>query len=144
MKISELLSTFDYNAKTGDLIRKSNNKITGTPDQSGYKRTKYKNKTTLVHRIIYTMHHGTIPDHYHVDHIDHDRSNNRIENLQVLTPYNNFIKKKPKTNNDYIVYKTSRGWVAKVTMRVGIYDNQQDAIDRCEEVVKSGSNRPGA
>ena len=138
MNQSELLSTFDYDAKTGDLIRKSTNKITGTPDQSGYKRTKYKNKTNTVHRIIYIMHHGPIPDHYHVDHIDHDRSNNRIENLQALTPYNNIIKRKPNTNTKtkpYIVYKTSKGWIAKVTMRVGIYHNQQDAIDRCESVV---------
>jgi len=40
-------------------------------------------KSYLLHRLIFLMHYGYLP--YMVDHIDGDRSNNRIENLRAAT-----------------------------------------------------------
>lgn len=39
-----------------------------------------------VHRLVWYLNYGKIPDGYHVDHIDRDRSNNKIENLRVIPP----------------------------------------------------------
>ena len=129
MNQAEIKSVFDYHTTTGNLIRKSLNKITGTEDHTGYKRTKYKGKTVLCHRLIYIWHHGNIPDHYHVDHIDHNRSNNRIENLQALPPVDNHRKRKPRPHKNASVYKTKNGWIVKVLVKLGPYDTEADAIN---------------
>ena len=47
----------------------------------------YRNaKGPLLHRAVWVAHHGTIPDGHHIHHMDHDRSNNHIDNLECLTP----------------------------------------------------------
>lgn len=129
MTQDEVRKQFDYNPLTGDLIRKNyGKKVTGTMDYSGYKRTKFKGKATLCHRLIYIWYHGSIPEHYHIDHIDHDRSNNRIENLQALPPYDNFIKKKNGKYNNFSVYKAKKGWVAKVSIYTGPFNTEEEAV----------------
>lgn len=46
-------------------------------------------KGYLAHRIIYEMHYGKIPDSTFIDHIDRDKSNNKIENLRLATKQEN-------------------------------------------------------
>jgi hypothetical protein len=84
-------SLFDYNQITGDLIRKirTSNKvkigdIAGSLNKSnGYYHVMIGGKAYKKHRIIFLWHHGYLPDY--IDHIDRDRSNNRIENLREVT-----------------------------------------------------------
>jgi hypothetical protein len=38
----------------------------------------------LLHRDVWEFYNGLIPDKYDVHHIDHDKSNNKIENLELL------------------------------------------------------------
>lgn len=45
-----------------------------------------------VHRHIWEFHNGPVPDGMTVDHIDEDKHNNLITNLQLLTPEENAIK----------------------------------------------------
>jgi len=129
---------FDYDASTGSLIRRRLKKTTGTLDSSGYIKTKFNGQSCYCHRLIYIWHHGNIPDGCHIDHIDHDRSNNRIENLQALTLNKNLAKKrnarrrKGVYDNDRGIeasnlYKSKGKWVAKVTIRLGEYDTEEDA-----------------
>lgn len=47
-----------------------------------------------VHRIVWIAAHGIIPDGYVVDHINNDKSDNRLCNLQLLTPEENSYKAK--------------------------------------------------
>ena len=62
----------------------------------GYKQLSisftYGIKTPQAHRLIYACFHGKIPEGYVVDHINHDRADNRIVNLQLLTPKENSRK----------------------------------------------------
>lgn len=38
----------------------------------------------LMHRVVWWLAHGPIPDDWDVHHINHDRTDNRLENLQAL------------------------------------------------------------
>lgn len=72
--------TVNGRAKAGDVI-------SGTV--KGYVRVTVRKTQYLVHRLIYVMKHGQIPDGMEIDHIDGNRSNNRIENLRLVTSREN-------------------------------------------------------
>lgn len=38
-----------------------------------------------LHVYVWEYHNGAVPEGYHVHHIDHEKSNNEIENLQLLS-----------------------------------------------------------
>lgn len=44
-----------------------------------------KQKMLLVHRLVYASFHGKIPEGMEVNHIDEDKSNNSIKNLNLMT-----------------------------------------------------------
>lgn len=68
--------TVHYNAKKGD--------IAGTVDKStGYLRVNFCGKVHYVHRLIWTLHHGSEPNGF-IDHINGCKTDNRIENLRVV------------------------------------------------------------
>ena len=45
-----------------------------------------------IHRVVYETFVGPIPEGFVVDHINDIKSDNRLENLQLLTPKQNTIK----------------------------------------------------
>ena len=51
-----------------------------------------KRKSYSVHRFVYECFRGDIPPELQVDHIDNDKLNNCINNLQLLTPAANSQK----------------------------------------------------
>jgi hypothetical protein len=58
-----------------------------------YNKPGIKNKHYFrVHRLIWEAFNGTIPDGYVVDHINGDKKDNRLENLQLLTWSENLLK----------------------------------------------------
>ena len=58
-----------------------------------YKQIKVDGNCYWQHRVIYLFHHGVLPEV--VDHIDGDKLNNRIENLQAVSHAQN-MEKAPK------------------------------------------------
>ena len=63
---------------------------------NGYRVVSIRNgavkKQCRVHRIIWIAQNGVIPEGMVVDHINNDKLDNRIENLQLLTPEDNSSK----------------------------------------------------
>jgi HNH endonuclease len=55
----------------------------GTLRVDGYRRILFRYKRHYTHRLIYLMHHGEFDGE--IDHIDCDKSNNKIENLRLAT-----------------------------------------------------------
>ena len=57
----------------------------GKIDSHGYRDVRVKGINYRVHRIIWTMLKGNIPEGKVIDHINSKKLDNRIENLQVVT-----------------------------------------------------------
>lgn len=75
-------------AKTGSVA--GNN----LKNPSAYPKISVRHYSLLIHRIVYTLHFGTIPDGMVVDHIDGNKKNNNISNLRVTTPSQNCYNRK--------------------------------------------------
>ena len=59
--------------------------IAGTLRKDGYIGIFIKGTHYFAHRIIWEMHNGEIPSGMVIDHIDGNRSNNKIENMHFPT-----------------------------------------------------------
>lgn len=57
----------------------------GTPRGNGYYGVTIHGRSVLVHRMVYELFVGQIPDGMQIDHIDGDRGNNAVDNLRVVT-----------------------------------------------------------
>ena len=65
--------------------------------QSGYLRTCINYKSYRVHRLIFMMHYGYMPNQ--IDHINGIKDDNRIENLREVTHTQNQLNKGIQKNN---------------------------------------------
>ena len=66
--------------------------ITKVPHTRGYKQFCIHNgypKMYLVHRFVYECHNGMIKDGLQCHHIDHDKHNNSLDNLQLVDQLDN-------------------------------------------------------
>jgi len=74
----------------------------------GYSQIHYKQGMYRVHRIIWEMFHGYVPEKYVIDHIDGDPTNNSVSNLRAVEEkYNSRNKKKQNNNTSGFVGVTS-------------------------------------
>jgi len=87
----------------------------GSKDKSGYIKVGIDGTNYLVHRIIWIMFNGDIQDNYVIDHIDRNRSNNKIENLRMVSQSLNMHNRqstniyKRKDRNKYAAHITIDG-----------------------------------
>lgn len=51
---------------------------------TGYYHAHYGNTTKLLHRVVWEYFNGEIPKHYHVHHIDKNKDNNDVSNLELI------------------------------------------------------------
>ncbi|MDQ0511663.1 HNH endonuclease signature motif containing protein [Ancylobacter amanitiformis] len=73
-------------------------KPAGSDHPAGYRKVNIAGKFIWVHRLIWLMQTGAWPAH-HIDHIDHDTSNNRWENLREATPEENARNQRRNVRN---------------------------------------------
>ena len=82
--------------KDGKIVTKSFNKpnqdIEGSKDKNGYINVylrcidgKNKSRSFLFHRVIWFYFNGEIPKGYEINHKDEDKTNNALDNLELLT-----------------------------------------------------------
>lgn len=102
---------------SGDLFWKKNrgsnklaNKMAGRTVANGYRSIFIFKKNYMVHRVIWEMLMGQIPDNMVIDHIDRNPKNNAIENLRLLTRSQNLhnSKKIKVSKNKSSKYKGPR------------------------------------
>ena len=125
-------------------VRTSNRVRVGYPVGSleqGYLKTSVLGQRMLVHRIIFLIHHGYLPDI--VDHVDCNPLNNCIDNLRAATNNQNKHNGKMRVNNTSgvkgVYWNNQKGkWQAQIcvdgrTRNLGRYD----LLSEAESVVKA-------
>jgi len=101
---SRIKELFTYCQETGEFKR--NKKVCGSNgfkvaeknDYYGYKTVKVDGKSYRLHRLAWCYIYGNFPN-CEIDHINQDRSDNRIKNLRLATRSENMRNKKTHKNN---------------------------------------------
>jgi len=70
--------------------------------------------TRQLHKLLYELFVGSVPEGFEVDHIDNDRSNFKLDNLQLLTRRENRLKSYSSGNRDVSGVKNAN---SKLTQR---------------------------
>lgn len=114
--------------KEGHLYRRA-----GSTDKGGYTRVKINGKTYLEHRLVWLLHKGVWPTGQ-LDHINGDRSDNRIENLREASNGQNRANSKVNKNNlstgiEGIYLQGNRYKVVCGGKYCGLYTDLEEAKD---------------
>lgn len=93
-------------------------------------RCKSTKKLLSLHRVVYELAHGPIPEGLSIDHINGDKTNNFLCNLRVVThQQNHFNETKAK---GYCWYKRDKKWQAYIMLNgknkhLGRFDSESEA-----------------
>jgi len=135
---------FTYNPETGTLTRKktvrSNAKegqIIKSKTGDGYYRVSVDNVSYKIHRLIWKMYYGEDPADLQIDHINRDRTDNRIINLRVSTSQEQKFNQSIRLDNNSGfkgVYrpKGRRKWTSRIkkdgkSIHLGTFDTPEEA-----------------
>jgi len=143
-----------YNSPTSERFLKPRLLEPKKPNSNGYLRINIskenKKKTIQIHQLVYHSFNGTSPKkHMVVDHIDGNKLNNRLSNLQFITHTQNCEKGKRHTDRAIklplnIVASdtdTSKGYgitkmINKKQTWFGRYSTLEEALCRRDELIK--------
>jgi hypothetical protein len=128
------ISVISKKTKVGDVV--------GRIGKRGYKYLTVYDKKYYIHRVIWLMHYGTLPQY--IDHIDGNPLNNKIENLRACTATENLCNARTRSNNISGVkgvawIKPRQKWRVRLNFNkkeyhIGYFDEKQDAINAILEV----------
>jgi hypothetical protein len=112
-----------YNTTTGQAwytLESRYSRILTAKDTKGYLHARIGAKKHRLHQIIYRHFHGDIPPGSHIDHIDCNKRNNRLENLRAVDPLVNSRNRiPPKNQSGYPNVqwdKRKRAWRAEISV----------------------------
>lgn len=74
-------------------------RVAGCIGKDGYVLVGINGRRKLAHRIIWEMKNGPVPDGMYLDHINHDKADNRISNLRLVTRRQNNIHTRIRKDN---------------------------------------------
>ena len=123
---------YTYNHSTGELIGLKGNVLTNKHHHGySYIQLIYEGKTYFIlgHRFAWFLHYGSLPNNS-IDHIDGDRSNNKIHNLRDVTHQQNQWNR--TTAKGYTWNKNANKFQSKIRINgkvksLGYYTTEQEA-----------------
>lgn len=103
--------------------------------EKGYRRGQLRGRLVMAHRVIWKMMYDTEPNE--VDHINGNKSDNRIVNLRSATRQENVRNTRLRHDNKtgvHGVYVEGKKWVAyirdgKQSIRLGLFSTIQEATE---------------
>lgn len=119
--------------KDGRLIYNKTGRPCDTAIQRGYRKVsiacKPKNLQARAHRVVWFLHNGVVPEGMLVDHINGDRSDNRIENLRLVNHTDN---SQNCTGKGYYQSKKTGRWQAYIYVNykpkhLGVFATEDEA-----------------
>lgn len=125
----ELQRQLDYNSTNGELRWKI--KRTGGTDagdlagyisNQGYRVIKIGGRLRMAHRIAWAISYGDTPEDLQIDHINGNKSDNRLENLMLCSGAENCSNRAANSRNKS-GYKGVYWWKARQTWRADIKSN---------------------
>lgn len=141
---------FIYNRETGVIKwrKRTNNYqrknlVAGSTSGNGYAVIDIKGKKYGAHRIAMLLSYGFCDDELEVDHINHDRYDNRLVNLRFVTRSDNCRNQSRSSRNitgvtGVYYHKAARKYVAQIRIdRVTIYLGLFATIEEATEVRKA-------
>jgi hypothetical protein len=139
--LERLRSRVSYDPATGNFVRmtrkglKRDDLLAGTITYAGYVSISFWGKKYQAHRLAWLFTYGNWPVD-ELDHINGNRSDNRIVNLREATSTENKRNRVAKVGSSAFkgVYweKTKRKWVARIkiasrTRHIGCFDKEEAA-----------------
>jgi len=136
---------FDYDRDTGEFIAKANRpggrkagSLVGGLDGHGYLTISVDGKNYKAHRLAWLFVYEKWPAG-HIDHLNHDRADNRLENLRVVREHSeNSKNQKLRVDNTSgrvgVYWNLNRQkWEVKISSKgktygLGYFKNKEDAI----------------
>lgn len=94
-------------------------RLAGSKGAAGYLRVNVQGKKHFVHRVVWVMANGEIPTNMQIDHINHIRDDNRLQNLRLVTHQENnknisLPRKSTGPTIGVIKNKRTGSWVAQI------------------------------
>jgi len=120
----------NYNSPVG--------KHTARLDKKGYLNIKIYSFYFKEHRLVWNMFYGEIPDGLQIDHMNGDKTDNRIENLRLVSNMDNCQNKRKSTSQSKTGvlgvswYKKYGCYIAQICVNykkinLGYYDTIEEA-----------------
>lgn len=135
LSYDRLTGNFTWLVKIADKIKVG--AVAGTTNGSGYRQIRIHNRIYLAHRLAWLYEFGEFPCEL-LDHVNRNRSDNRIENLRECNQSQNMQnapKQKRSTSGVRGVsfHSKSKKWRAEITISgsskyLGLFANKADAI----------------
>ena len=126
--------TYRYNPETG-LVHGRGGRPIRALNGNGYLYFKHNGKSKRLHRFIYELIGVDIPDDMEVDHINHNKTDNRWENLRLVSRSDNQRNRGIQKNNKSGVvgvywHNASSRWEADLQgIYLGRYKDKSKAVD---------------
>lgn len=138
--VSELKRLLAYNAKTGEFRWRESRggrrkgDLAGSLDDKGYRVIRLNRVLYRAHRLVWLLHTGELPEI--VDHINHERDDNRFKNLRAVTTSENNANMDMRSDNKsgfkgVSFHKGSKRWVAKLQGKTLGYFNSPEQAAEC-------------
>lgn len=122
-------------------------RMAGTQHSAGYWQVNINGSLRLAHRVIWEMHHGPIPKGMEIDHVNRCRTDNRIENLRLVT-YSQNQRNRPGSKTDprmkgigFDKRRKKSPWSARISdgnavIFLGVFKTVEEAIAAYEKAAK--------